>query len=112
VRPLYKHILGWPIAFSDLEHTDHYMHDSLLKMTKMDDVSVCGIDFTVTEEMLGDNLTVELKPGGEQITVSNDNLNECKFYFNMCMYTKCVCYALIALVVSCETWYSSGMCMH
>eukprot|EP00953_Heterococcus_sp_UTEX-ZZ885_P037822 19413-Heterococcus_DN1.PRE.3 len=43
----------------------------------MDDVSVCGIDFTVTEEMLGDNLTVELKPGGEQITVSNDNLNEC-----------------------------------
>jgi HECT-domain (ubiquitin-transferase) len=78
VRPLYKHILGWPIAFSDLEHTDHYMHDSLLKMTKMDDVSVCGIDFTVTEEMLGDNLTVELKPGGEQVTVSNDNLNECK----------------------------------
>jgi HECT-domain (ubiquitin-transferase) len=54
------------------------MHDSLLKMTKMDDVSVCGIDFTVTEEMLGDNLTVELKPGGEQITVSNDNLNECE----------------------------------
>lgn len=60
--------------------TDHYMHDSLLKMIHMEDVSVCGIDFTVTEEMLGNNQTVELKPGGEAIAVTSDNLNECEYY--------------------------------
>lgn len=41
VRPLYKHLLGWPIAFSDLEHVDHFTHESLIKMTELDDVEVC-----------------------------------------------------------------------
>lgn len=40
VRPLYKHLLGWPIAFSDLEHVDHFTHESLIKMTELDDVEV------------------------------------------------------------------------
>lgn len=41
VRPLYKHLLGWPIAFSDLEHVDHFTYESLIKMTELDDVEVC-----------------------------------------------------------------------
>lgn len=43
VRPLYKHLLGWPIAFSDLEHVDHFTHESLLKMTELDDVEVGAV---------------------------------------------------------------------
>lgn len=43
VRPLYKHLLGWPIAFSDLEHVDHFTHESLLKMTELDDVEVKNV---------------------------------------------------------------------
>jgi hypothetical protein len=79
VRPLYKHLLGWPIAFSDLEHLDNYMHDSLAKMTELEDVEVCALDFTVTEERMGERLVVELKPGGEDIPITNENMWECKW---------------------------------
>ncbi|CAN0293825.1 unnamed protein product, partial [Discosporangium mesarthrocarpum] len=75
-RPLYKHLLGWPISLSDLEHVDHYTYESLLKMTELDDVEVCALDFTVTEDRLGDNHVVELKPGGADIDLTNANLGE------------------------------------
>lgn len=55
VRPLYKHLLGWPIAFSDLEHVDHFTHESLLKMTELDDVEVNnmrGLSCDITVEDL------------------------------------------------------------
>ncbi len=41
-------LLGWPIAFPDLEHLDHYTHDSLLKLTELEDVSICVLDFSTT----------------------------------------------------------------
>lgn len=76
VRPLYKHLLGWPIAFSDLEHVDHFTHESLLKMTELDDVEVCCLDFTVTEDRLGSMQTVDLKENGEDVDVTNENIGE------------------------------------
>mmetsp|Transcript_20825 Transcript_20825/g.30860 ORF Transcript_20825/g.30860 Transcript_20825/m.30860 type:complete len:723 (+) Transcript_20825:23-2191(+) len=75
-RPLYKHLLAWPIMFSDLEHVDKFRHDSLLKMMKMDDVSICQVDFTVTDEILGHHKTVELIPNGDKVQVTNENLSE------------------------------------
>eukprot|EP00752_Nemacystus_decipiens_P004902 g4461.t1 len=76
VRPLYKHLLGWPIAFSDLEHVDHFTHESLIKMTELDDVEVCCLDFTLTEDRLGSMETVELKEGGAELDVTNENIGE------------------------------------
>ncbi|CAN0566268.1 unnamed protein product, partial [Ectocarpus sp. 12 AP-2014] len=76
VRPLYKHLLGWPIAFSDLEHVDHFTHESLIKMTELDDVEVCCLDFTVTEDRLGSMEVVDLKEGGAELDVTNDNIGE------------------------------------
>ncbi|CBJ29865.1 ubiquitin protein ligase [Ectocarpus siliculosus] len=76
VRPLYKHLLGWPIAFSDLEHVDHFTHESLIKMTELDDVEVCCLDFTVTEDRLGSMEVVDLKEGGADLDVTNDNIGE------------------------------------
>ncbi|CAM9132689.1 unnamed protein product [Chrysoparadoxa australica] len=77
VRPLYKHLLAWPLAFSDLEHLDNFTHDSLLKMTELEDVSICSLDFTVTEDRLGCNeVVVELLPGGADMDVVNENLDQ------------------------------------
>ncbi|CAN0122907.1 unnamed protein product [Ascophyllum nodosum] len=76
VRPLYKHLLGWPIAFSDLEHVDHFTHESLIKMTELDDVEVCCLDFTVTEDRLGSMQVVDLKEGGAEVDVTNENIGE------------------------------------
>eukprot|EP00903_Cladosiphon_okamuranus_P008866 g8489.t1 len=76
VRPLYKHLLGWPIAFSDLEHVDHFTHESLIKMTELDDVEVCCLDFTLTEDRLGSMETVDLKEGGSELDVTNENIGE------------------------------------
>ena len=50
VRHLYKHLLGWPITFEDLEAQDEEYYNSLKKFTTMDDLSVMCLDFTVTEE--------------------------------------------------------------
>lgn len=76
VRPLYKHLLAWPVSFADLEHMDHYVHDSLLKMLDMPNVEDCCVYFQLSMEFLGQNTTVELKPGGESILVTNANLAE------------------------------------
>ncbi len=41
-------LLGWPIAFADLLHLDNYTHDSLIKLTELEDVSICVLDFSTT----------------------------------------------------------------
>lgn len=56
VRPLYKHLLGWPIAFSDLEHVDHFTHESLIKMTELDDVEVSGTEGNAANRMGWDRM--------------------------------------------------------
>lgn len=76
VRPIYKHLLGWPLLFSDLEQVDHETYNGLLQMLELDDVSVCCVDFTVTEERFGAAETIDLKPGGADIDVTNDNVGE------------------------------------
>ncbi|CAM9883286.1 unnamed protein product, partial [Choristocarpus tenellus] len=37
---------------------------------------VCALDFTVTEDRLGENHVVELKKGGENVELCNANLGE------------------------------------
>lgn len=76
VRTLYKHLLGWPITFEDLESQDEGFYQSLRKLTKMDDVSLMCLDFTVTEESMGVRTEVELVEGGAMKEVTNENLNE------------------------------------
>jgi hypothetical protein len=73
-RHLYKHILGWPISFEDLQSQDEEFYQSLKKFTTMEDVSVMCLDFTTTEETLGVKKNVELIPDGSKIEVTSDNL--------------------------------------
>jgi hypothetical protein len=74
VLVLYKHLLGWPISFEDLQSQDEEFYQSLKKFTTMGDVSVLCLDFTTTEETLGVKKNVELIPGGSKIEVTSDNL--------------------------------------
>mmetsp|Transcript_14870 Transcript_14870/g.19615 ORF Transcript_14870/g.19615 Transcript_14870/m.19615 type:complete len:762 (+) Transcript_14870:270-2555(+) len=76
VRPIYKHLLGWPLLFNDLEQVDSETYNGILKMLELDDVSVCCIDFTVTEERLGTTEVIDLIEGGGDIIVDNGNLSE------------------------------------
>lgn len=76
VRHLYKHLLGWPITFDDLEAQDEEYYTSLKKFTTMEDLSAMCLDFTVTEETMGVRRDVELVPGGNMKEVTLDNLHE------------------------------------
>jgi len=75
-RYLYKHLLGWPITFEDLEAQDEEYYTSLKKFTTMDDLSMMCLDFTVTEETMGVRRDVELIPGGNMKEVTIDNLSQ------------------------------------
>mmetsp|Transcript_13731 Transcript_13731/g.47142 ORF Transcript_13731/g.47142 Transcript_13731/m.47142 type:complete len:731 (-) Transcript_13731:113-2305(-) len=76
VRPLYKHILGWPLTVADLEQLDADTYANLCKLKDLDDVEVCCLDFTVTEDHWGTAQTVELKSDGANCTVTNSNVDD------------------------------------
>jgi len=74
VRHFYKHMLGWPITFHDLELDDEGYYESLKKLARMDDVSMMCLDFTATEERMGVRTEVDLVPNGAMKEVTNENL--------------------------------------
>jgi len=76
VRTLYKHLLGWPITFEDIQVQDEEYYQSLKKLTKMEDVSMMCLDFTATEESMGVRTETELVKGGAMKEVTNENLAE------------------------------------
>ena len=76
VRHMYKHLVGWPIAFDDLELADEGYYNSLISLLKVDNVEDMCLDFTFTEDALGMNKVVELIEGGADVNVTNDNLPE------------------------------------
>ena len=76
VRHLYKHILGWPITFEDLELADEEYYNSLKSLLEVDNVEDMCLDFTFTEDALGMNKVVELIDDGANVNVTNDNLPE------------------------------------
>jgi hypothetical protein len=76
VRVLYKHLLGWPISFVDLQAQDETYYESLRRLSEMDDVSSSSLDFTLIEERMGVRDEVELVDGGALREVTNENLEE------------------------------------
>lgn len=76
VQSIYKHILGWPVNFADIKAQDEEYYKSLQKLTKMLDVSIMYLDFTVTEESMGVRREIELTEGGSMKEVTNENLDQ------------------------------------
>lgn len=74
VQTFYKHLLGWPVTFLDLEHLDPAYYKSIKALMEMDDVEYACLDFTVVEDVMGIHKTVELIPNGESVDVTNKNI--------------------------------------
>ena len=78
IRHIYKHILGWPLMMGDIEMIDAEVHKSLMDVVDYDnqgmDVSDLCLDFTVTEERMGETQFYPLIEGGEDIDVTSENL--------------------------------------
>ena len=74
VQTFYKHLLGWPVSFSDLEHLDPAYYKSIKALMKMEDVEYACLDFTLAEDVMGTHKMVELIPNGADIDVTNENI--------------------------------------
>jgi hypothetical protein len=80
-----KAAFGYPIGFDDLKATDQPLHDSLRSLLEMPaaDLEACCLTFTVENDaaVVYDSAAkrrraIELKPGGEDLPVTADNVRE------------------------------------
>jgi len=76
VPSFYKMILGKAMALTDLEAVDADLHRSLNWMLENDITDVLDETFTMTEERFGELVTIELKPDGGDIPVTEENKKE------------------------------------
>ncbi|PPQ70016.1 hypothetical protein CVT26_013304 [Gymnopilus dilepis] len=76
VPSFYKMILGKHVSLADLEAVDADLHRSLKWMLENDITDVLDETFTTTEDRFGELITVELKPGGGDIPVTEENKKE------------------------------------
>ncbi|KAF6726479.1 E3 ubiquitin-protein ligase Itchy [Oryzias melastigma] len=75
--PFYKRILNKPLAVKDLESIDTEFYNSLMWI-KDNNIEECGLEmfFSVDKEILGEITTHELKEGGGDIQVTEENKEE------------------------------------
>jgi len=74
-QPLYKHMLGEPVSIRDLEFVDKDLYNNL-KWIATHSVDDLCLDFTVTTMEFGVPKTVDLKPNGAHIPVTDANKAE------------------------------------
>ena len=72
IRPFYKMMLGKQIELKDMESVDTEYFNSLIWI-KENDPSELELTFQVDEENFGQTVSVELRPGGKETRVTNDN---------------------------------------
>jgi len=76
-RPFYKTLLKLPMSLSDLESVDREFHQSLCWIQERDiSGEMLDLTFSVTEEVFGQTVEKELKPGGQRIFVTEKNKKE------------------------------------
>lgn len=86
VRYVYKHLLGWPVAFKDIESLDEEYYNNLKQLHQLadsgQDLSTLYLDFSTTQEIMGTKEEIELVEGGKDLEVTNDNIPE---YLEACL---------------------------
>jgi ubiquitin-protein ligase E3 C len=101
-------LLGQKSANVDIDHLqslDPMLYKNLLYLKNYDgDVQDLGLDFTIVSEEIGQAHVAEMKPGGKNINVTNENRIEyihlvADFKLNRQIRSQCaafrfVCYAL------------------
>jgi E3 ubiquitin-protein ligase HUWE1 len=78
-RSFYKHVLGLPIEFSDIESTepDYYKSLKLMLENPLDMLGMSGsMTFTAEIQKFGRIEDIDLIPNGSQIVVTDDNKHE------------------------------------
>ncbi|KIK51665.1 hypothetical protein GYMLUDRAFT_50398 [Collybiopsis luxurians FD-317 M1] len=76
VVSLYKMILQKEVALADLECINAEIYSRMIWILENDMTNVIGVTFTTTEEQFGNTVTIELKPGGARIPVTEKNKRE------------------------------------
>ncbi|XP_063952392.1 E3 ubiquitin-protein ligase HUWE1-like isoform X2 [Lytechinus pictus] len=76
-RSFYKHILGKPVKYTDMESEDYAFYQGLVFLLEHD-VSDLGYDLTFSTEIeeFGVTEARDLKPNGSNITVTEENKQE------------------------------------
>lgn len=77
-RALFRKLLNLPVGFAHLADVDPELHRGLEQLLRYEgDVeSTFCADFTLTDTAFGAAATVELKPGGAELAVTNANREE------------------------------------
>ncbi|KDO31194.1 hypothetical protein SPRG_03812 [Saprolegnia parasitica CBS 223.65] len=97
--PMYKHILGIPITFSDLEFIDVDLYNNLRWLKQNRGVESLCLDFSVSVAQYGSApLTVDLCPNGRNIPVTDDNKDEYVYRRFKWIMMSSISYQLASLV--------------
>ncbi|KAF8448024.1 hypothetical protein L210DRAFT_3527707 [Boletus edulis BED1] len=72
----YKMILRKKVTLSDLESVDAELHRGLTWMLENDITDIIDETFTTAEERFGELVTIDLRPGGADIPVTEENKKE------------------------------------
>jgi E3 ubiquitin-protein ligase NEDD4 len=75
IRPFYKMMLGKQIELKDMESVDTEYYNSLLWI-KENDPAELDLPFQIDEESFGQTVSIELRPGGKEIKVTDENKDE------------------------------------
>uniref|UniRef100_A0A672Z7P1 E3 ubiquitin-protein ligase n=1 Tax=Sphaeramia orbicularis TaxID=375764 RepID=A0A672Z7P1_9TELE len=75
IRPFYKMMLQKSIHLQDMESVDSEYFNSLMWILENDPTDL-DLRFTIDEELFGQTHQHELKPGGTEIVVTNENKKE------------------------------------
>ncbi|KAF2204788.1 putative E3 ubiquitin-protein ligase hula [Delitschia confertaspora ATCC 74209] len=76
IGAFYKMILRKKVTLQDMEGVDADFHRNLEWMLNNDITDALELTFSTEDERFGEHVTIELKPGGEQIEVTNENKRE------------------------------------
>ena len=76
IGAFYKMILKKKVALFDMEGVDAEFHRTLSWAMENDITDVIYSTFSVEDERFGEKVTVDLKPGGQDIEVTNENKKE------------------------------------
>lgn len=72
-RSMYKHILGRPVDYRDMESIDPEYYNSLVWMLENDITDVLDQTFAVETEFFGEMQVIDLIPDGRNVMVTQEN---------------------------------------
>merc|ERR1711971_126278 len=80
VQYIYKHFCGWPVAFKDLQSIDDEYYQNLNQLQSLadsgEDLEMLCLDFSTTQEVMGEKRVIDLIENGSDVEVNNDNFPE------------------------------------